>query len=338
MDGADLVTGKTYVILGGGGSFGINTALYLLDHAAPKQVVGVGRSTLRPGAFSLGVEERDRFSYYINHIVVDHNALLANLDRWRPGVIINFAAQGEGAASWERSHLFFDTNASALVRLYEALSTRDYLQRFIHIGTSELYGSVDAPAKEDAPIVPSSPYAASKAAFDLYLLVMAKAGKGKPFTILRPSNCYCPGQLLHRIIPRAIVAGLTGKRVPLHGGGKAKKSYMHVRDLARAIHMVAEAPDDRYVYNVGPANPTSILEVATMCAAAVGLKMDDVFDVAPERVGQDGQYWLDSSAAHSDLGWSPEIDWETGLRSMCKWAEANLDQLRDWPTTYELRV
>ena len=61
-----------------------------------------------------------------------------------------------------------------------------------------------------------------------------------PMTIIRPSNCYCPGQLLHRVIPKAIWAGLTGHKLPLHGGGKAEKSYMHARDLGRAIHLIAE--------------------------------------------------------------------------------------------------
>lgn len=155
--------------------------------------------------------------------------------------------------------------------------------------------------------------------------------------ILRPSNCYCPGQLLHRIIPRAIVAGLTGRKVPLHGGGKARKSYLHAADLARAIYLVSKADVAGRVYNVGPPDPTSIAEVAEMCAAAVSKELADVFDVAPERVGQDACYWLDSSRIERDVGWSQQIGWAEGLASVRCWAEANLDVLRDWPTDYQLR-
>ena len=112
-------------------------------------------------------------------------------------------------------------------------------ERFIQIGTSEMYGSVDHPTTEEEPIKPSSPYAASKVAFDMYLLSVHKFLKF-PMNIIRPSNAYCPGQLLHRVIPKAVWCGLKGVKLPLHGGGRAEKSYMHARDLGRAIQLVAE--------------------------------------------------------------------------------------------------
>ncbi|MFX9061568.1 NAD-dependent epimerase/dehydratase family protein, partial [Acinetobacter baumannii] len=86
---------------------------------------------------------------------------------------------------------------------------------------------------------PTSPYAASKLAFDMYLDSAFRFLRF-PMNILRPSNAYCPGQLLHRVIPKAVWCGLHGSRLPLHGGGIAEKSYIHARDLARAIHLVAE--------------------------------------------------------------------------------------------------
>lgn len=332
------MAGRTYVVLGGGGAFGVTTTRYLLDHTKPAKVVGIGRAPLRPEPFSLGIEKRERYEYQVFHVGSETDMLLEYLDRLRPDVVVSFCAQGEGAASWKHSWRFFATNGTELVRLYEEISKRDYVQRFVQIGSSEIYGSVARPAKETDPIVPSSPYSASKASFDLYLLAMAQQGKGVPMNILRPSNCYCPGQLLHRIIPRAIVAGLLGRKVPLHGGGAAKKSYLHAQDLARAIYLVSEKAPAGTVYNVGPLNPTSIREVAEQCAATVGKALSDVFDVAPERVGQDGQYWLDSSAIARDVGWSQEIHWAEGLDGMRDWAEKYLDQLRDWPTDYQLRA
>lgn len=333
-----MMSGMTYCILGGGGSFGIQTALYLLENAAPNKVVGIGRGPLRPGAFSLGVEGKVRYEYRQFHIVYEQDMLLEYLDVLRPDVIINFAAQGEGAASWRHSWRFFDTNATALCRLHEELSRSGWLGRFIHIGTSELYGSVEAPASETAPIRPSSPYSASKAAFDLYLLARAQTEFSLSTVILRPSNCYCPGQLLHRIIPRAIVAGLTGRRVPLHGGGRARKSYMHARDLASAIHLVSENATPLPVYNVGPAEPISIRELAENCAEACGLELESLFDIAPERVGQDACYWLDTSTIQRDLAWAPAIGLRQGLQTVLNWALENIDQLRNWPTDYQLRA
>lgn len=328
----------TYMILGGGGAFGIHCAKYLLDAAEVEGVCGVGRAPLRPEAFSLGIDKAPRYRYIQAHVGHELDLLLEVMDDARPRYIINFAAQGEGAASWRHSWRFFDTNSTALARLYEELGKRDYVERFVHIGTSELYGSVRAPAAEDAPIRPSSPYAASKAAFDLYLLAMAAQGKGPPMNIIRPSNCYCSGQLLHRIIPRAIVAGLTGRKVPLHGGGAARKSYLHARDLARAILMVIERAPAGRVYNAGPPEPIAIREVAHKCAYAVGQHFDDLFVEVGERLGQDGCYWLDSSAIALEVGWGPTIGWSEGLEEVRRWAVDNFDFLRDWPTDYQLRA
>ena len=100
--------------------------------------------------------------------------ILHDIKKYKPDIIINFAAQGEGAVSWRNSWRFFETNSMALSRLCEELMKRNWLERFIQIGTSEMYGSVNHPVKEDEPIKPSSPYAASKVAFDLYLVSVFK--------------------------------------------------------------------------------------------------------------------------------------------------------------------
>jgi len=328
---------KTYAILGAGGSFGIHTAFYLLKHAEPRKVIGIGRNPLRPEPFSLNIDKEKGFSYHALHITYELDALLELLDRERPQIIVNYAAQGEGAVSWKHSWRFFETNAMGLSRLSEALMARDYLERFIQIGTSELYGSVDFAAKEDTPLQPSSPYSASKAAFDLYLISVHKVLRF-PMNIIRPSNAYCPGQLLHRVIPKAIVCGLTGRTLPLHGGGRAEKSYIHARDLARAIHLVAEKAPPGAVYNAGPAEPTAIRRVVELTAEALGIPFDRLCEVTGDRLGQDARYWLDSSAIKRDVGWEPQIGWQEGLAEMVAWGRKYLDRLRDWPMDYVLRA
>ncbi|MBY0430653.1 MAG: GDP-mannose 4,6-dehydratase [Rhodospirillales bacterium] len=328
---------KTYAILGGGGVFGIHAAFYLLDHAQPCRVIGIGRNPLRPEPFSLGIERHPDYRYHACHITYEPDYLLEILDREKPEVIINFAAQGEGAASWKKSWRFYETNSMALARLTEDLASRDYLRRFIQIGTSELYGSVDFAATEATPICPTSPYAASKAAFDLHLLAVSKV-LGFPMNIIRPSNAYAPGQLLHRVIPKAVVCGLTGRKLPLHGGGRAEKSYIHARDLGRAIHLVAETAPLGTVYNAGPKDPVSIRRVVELTAGALGMPFEDLCEVTGDRLGQDSRYWLDSSAIRRDTGWEPGIGWEEGLAEMVDWGKRHLDQLRDWPTDYVLRA
>jgi len=328
---------KTYAILGAGGSFGIHTAFYLLQHAGPKKVIGIGRNPLRPEPFSLNVDRQPGYAYYAYHITYELDSVMEVLDRERPHVIINYAAQGEGAVSWSKSWRFYETNAMGLTRFAEELMHRDYLERFIQIGTSELYGSVHFAAREDTPIIPTSPYAVSKAAFDMHLIAIHKVLKF-PMNIIRPSNAYCPGQLLHRVIPKAVVCGLTGRKLPLQGGGKVEKSYIHARDLARAIYLVSEKAPLGAVYNAGPKEPTSIRRVVELTAEALRMPFEDLCEITEDRLGQDARYWLDSSAIKRDVGWEPQIGWTDGLAEMVDWGRKYLHQLRDWPMDYKLRA
>ncbi|MEM7406136.1 MAG: GDP-mannose 4,6-dehydratase [Pseudomonadota bacterium] len=327
---------KTYAILGGGGSFGIHSALYLLNHAEPRKVIGIGRNPLRPEPFSLNVQSYENYEYHARHITYEFDLLMELLDAEKPEIIINYAAQGEGAVSWKHSWRYFETNSMALARLAEELNKRDWLERFIQIGTSEMYGSVDRAVTEDEPIKPSSPYAASKVAFDMYLESIHRFLKF-PMNIIRPSNAYCPGQLLHRVIPKTLWCGLTGNKLPLHGGGRAEKSYLHARDLGRAIHLVAEKAPLGTTYNAGPALPTSIREVVERTAAAMDIPFEDICEMSEDRLGQDSRYWLDSTAIKNDVGWEPEIDWDAGLAEMVEWARRYESELKTWPTDYVLR-
>jgi len=327
-----------YAILGGGGVFGIQAAAYLLENADPERVVSVGRSPERPEAFSLNVGKGDpRYSYHAIHVTYELDRLLELFDAERPQVIVNFAAQGEGAASWKKSWRFFETNAMALAKMTEEIAERDYLERWIQIGTSELYGSVDFAASEDTPIQPTSPYAASKAAGDMHLLSISKV-LDFPMNIIRPSNAYAPGQLLHRVIPKAVVCGLTGRKLPLHGGGRARKSYIHARDLGEAIYRIATSAPLGRVYNAGPPTPIAIRDLVARTAAAMDLTLEELCEITDDRLGQDAQYWLDSRAIHQDVGWEPRIDLDTGLREMVEWGRKYLDVLKDWDTGYTLRA
>jgi len=328
---------KTYVVLGGGGSFGVHTAMYLLANTDARKVISIGRNPEKPEPFSLNVGKGDkRYEFHQIHLTHEQDRLFELLDAEKPAVIINFAAQGESAVSFKKSWRFFETNGVALVKMCESLMERDYLERFIHIGTSELYGSVDFAADENTSIKPTNPYAVSKAAFDMYLLSVAPVLKFR-MNIIRPSNGYCPGQLLHRVIPRAVVCGLSGQRLPLQGGGRAKKSYIHLRDLARAILLVSQKAPIGRVYNAGPPHPISIRDLVTKIAEAFPMPFEQLCEIVPNRLGEDSQYWLDSSAIKRDVGWEPQISLEEGLQEMIAWGRKYLPQLKDWPTGYVLR-
>jgi dTDP-glucose 4,6-dehydratase len=139
------------------------------------------------------------------------------------------------------------------------------------------------------------------------------------------------------VVPKAVLCGLTGRKLPLQGGGRAEKSYIHARDLGRAVQLVAEKAPLGKIYNAGPSKPISIRDLVAKTAEALEVKFDDLCEVTADRLGQDSRYWLDSSAIKRDLGWEPQIDLEKGLADMVGWGRKYLDQIRDWPTEYVLR-
>jgi dTDP-glucose 4,6-dehydratase len=323
-------------ILGGGGCFGLNLARHAIVYG--HEVFGIGRSPVKPEWFWL---DADRMGYrYFNYSLgPDTEFIMDLLDKEKPELIVNFAAQGEGAASFKPAKHwkhFFRTNGEALVDLVAQLSEREWMRKFIQIGTSELYGPCDKAMPEDAPLVPTSPYAASKAAFDLHLQAIHKV-LGFPMNIIRPSNCYTPGQQLHRIIPKALLCAVTKQKLPLHGGGRAEKSYLHATDLSRAILLVSERGQMGEVYNVGPDEPTSIREVVEKCAEAAGVLSRSFVEMADDRTGQDSRYWLDSSKVKA-LGWKQEIDWTTGLFDMYRWVNTWREELSGLPSDFRMRA
>ena len=318
-------------ILGGGSCFGLNFARLLAAEGI--EHFGIGR-TLKPAPFWLAPKN---YSFYEMHLVDELPKVMMLLDALKPDVILNIAAQGEGAASFGANAAdFYRTNTWGLIRLTGELSLRDYVQRFIQIGTSEIYGSVEKPSKETDPVYPNSPYAISKWAFDRHLEVMFKIHKF-PMNIIRPSNCITEGQQLYRIVPKAAVHAFAKKKLPLHGGGKAQKSYLHATDLSRAILAVLNKGHLGKVYNCGPAGPISIRAVVNHVVEACGVSWEELVEETEDRVGQDGKYWLDSSELAKDTGWTQTVGLPRGIESVVRWVK-DWPELLHYPTTYEHRA
>lgn len=319
-------------LLGAGGCFALNLARLLEQQGI--EHFGIGRSGPKAPAFWLAPKD---YRFWEIHLVDQLENALGILDVMRPDVIVNYAAQGEGAASFgDLAPDFFRTNTWGLCRLAIELRKRDYLKRFIHISTSELYGSVDKPAKEDEDGKGTSPYAISKQAFDDVLKALHRI-HDFPMNIIRPSNCYTEGQQLYRVIPKTIVCALSGKKLQLHGGGKAQKSYLHATDLSHAVLAVLEKGKLGKVYNCGPTGPITIKALVSCVAEAAGVTWEELVEEVPDRTGQDGKYWLDSSELAKDTMWTPTIGLASGIKRMVEWVRS-YPELLTYPTTYEHRA
>ena len=318
-------------VLGAGGCFAQNFIRYLSDQGV--ESFGIGRSGPKsPPFWNLPKD----FRFWQLHLVSELPETLKILDELRPEVIVQFAAQGEGAASFgDKAPDYFATNTWALVRLVVELKKRTYLQRFIQIGSSEVYGSPNEPAKETDLLNPTSPYSVSKAAFDLYLESMWRTSKF-PMNIIRPSNCYTEGQQIYRIIPKTIIHALKGEKIPLHGGGMAMKSYLHATDLSNAIWRVIQKAPFGKIYNVGPPLPIAIRGLVSLIGRLMGIPWSDLVDEVGDRVGQDAKYHLNCDAIR-ELGWNDDIKLWQGLNGMVSWVKT-YPELLEMPTEYQHRV
>tara|TARA_B110000027_G_scaffold131306_1_gene155393 strand:- start:10237 stop:11223 length:987 start_codon:yes stop_codon:yes gene_type:complete len=326
-----------YCLLGGAGVFALHTAKYLLEQKDTELVLCLGRNAVKNPAFNLSLGKNDkRYIFKPCHIVYEQDFLFEYLDKYKPDYVINFAALAY-ATSWDKSFRYYDTNVTAVSQICEFLSNKSYLKKFLQVGTSELYGPVSEPVDENYPINPTSPYSISKLAADMHLETMFKV-RNFPMNIIRPSNGYGSGQLLYRIVPKSAYLILKGEKFPLEGGGKVKKSFMHCRDIARAIYMIIHKGKMGEIYNAGVDKPISMREIVEIVAKCLDKNFDEVVDITKGRVGEDSQYWLSSKKLFNDTGWKPEISIEEGIKETVDWVKQNMNNFENENLEFILRA
>src|SRR5690348_16027749 len=223
---------RTIAVLGSNSFSGADFIDLLLEDPR-NSVVGVSRSPEKSCLYApYRRRPGRRFEFHRMDLNRDCARLMRLLDGVAPGYVVNFAAQSEVAPSWEHPEHWFQTNTVALASFINELSRREYLARYVHISSPEVYGTCSGAVREDARLSPSTPYAASKAGADLLLAAFART-LGLPLITIRATNIYGPHQQLWKIIPRTAIYLKLGKRIKLHGGGSAIKSFIHIRDVSR---------------------------------------------------------------------------------------------------------
>ena len=330
-----MAEAKTVVVLGANSFSGQDFVDLLLDYPGYR-VVGISRSPERSKVF-LRYKRRDDLSRYKYHQLDfnrDAEAVNALLDELRPEYIVNFAAQSEVAPSWEHPEHWYATNTVALSLLVNHLRRQDYLKRYLHVSSPEVYGSCEGTVKEDAPLNPSTPYAASKAAADMLLEVYRKQ-YGFPVLSVRATNVYGSRQQLFKIIPRATIYLKAGKKIQLHGGGAAVKSYIHIRDVSRGELAILEKGRIGQLYHLSPDQGVAVKDVVAMICRRLGKKFDSATQMVDERPGQDKAYVIDSSLARKEFGWAPKISLEDGLSDVADWVDEYWDEIHRLPMEYQ---
>ncbi len=322
-------------VLGANSFSGQDFVDLLLDNPA-YQVIGVSRSPERSALFLKYRERKDlsRYRYHALDMNRDMPALLELLAAEKPDAIVNFAAQSEVAPSWEHPEHWFQTNTVALAKLVNFLRKQVFLKRYLHVSSPEAYGTCVGTVTEESPLNPSTPYAASKAAADFLLKTYAKQF-GFPLLTVRATNVYGARQQLFKIIPRSAIYIKLGRKIQLHGGGRAVKSYIHIRDVSHGEKAILELGRIGELYHLSPDQGVEIREVVRTIAERLGTTFEDATEIVAERPGQDAAYVIDSTKARTELGWKPTISLKQGLDDVVAWVDAHWDAIRTQPLEYK---
>jgi dTDP-glucose 4,6-dehydratase len=299
------------------------------------QVLGVSRSPERSALFLKYKLRRDLSRYRYFQIDLNKNIarLLDLLDKEQPAYIVNFAAQSEVAPSWDQPEHWFETNCVALARLVNHLRQQAYLQKYLHISSPEVYGTCIGTVKEDAVMNPSTPYAASKAAADFLLSTYWKQFKF-PLLMVRSTNVYGARQQLFKIIPRSVIYLRMNKLIGLHGGGKAVKSYIHIRDISAGELAILDKGRLGELYHLSPDKGIAVHDLVQLISNRMGKDFAEVTKMIAERPGQDAAYVIDSAKARQELGWLPKVKIEEGINEVVNWVEQYWQEIKDQPLTY----
>ncbi|MBN2493232.1 MAG: dTDP-glucose 4,6-dehydratase [Deltaproteobacteria bacterium] len=322
------------LVTGAAGFIGSNFIHFLLAARPDSRIVGLDKLTYAGNLENLeGLEGRGRFSF-VRGDIADREALDALFAERDFDAVVNFAAETHVDRSIQDPGVFLQTNVLGTQTLLDAC--RAHWQRggrwaagkrFVQISTDEVYGSLgpgEQAFREQDPLRPRNPYAASKAAADL-LVAASCTTHGLPACTTRCSNNYGPYQLPEKLIPLMIRNALRHEPLPVYGDGRQVRDWLHVEDHCRAIALVLQKGRPGEVYHVGGRGERENIEVVEMLLAILARETGDAGIGEPlirhvtDRPGHDRRYAMDASRIQRELGWQAQIDFEEGLARTVRW-------------------
>ena len=315
---------KTILITGGAGFLGSNLVRYLLEHYPNYQILILDALTYAGSMDNIPRDQRVQFCY--GNV---RNAELVSKLVGQSDIVIHAAAETHITRSIYDNLLFFETDVLGTQTVANAvLSHSNKVERFIHISTSEVYGTaVMSVMNEEHPLLPASPYAAAKTGADR-LVYSYWNTYDIPAVILRPFNYYGEFQHLEKVIPRFITSCILNEPITIHGDGKASRDWVFVRDVCWAIDQAMHCPLIQIkgeVINIGSGVSTSIMSLAETIVDWMGVDRG-LITYTNDRPGQVFRHTSSTDKARAVLDWVPTVWLEEGLPSTIKWYEKN----REW--------
>lgn len=340
-----MASTKTYLVTGGAGFIGSNFVLYMLKMHQDIRIINVDSLTYAGNLENL-ISVQDDPRYVFKQIDIrDKDEISRLMDAEKPDYVINFAAESHVDRSISDPGAFASTNVMGTVNMlnctmacWEAnggFEGRKYLQ----VSTDEVYGtlSLDEPDSffyETTPLSPHSPYSASKASADMFVMAYADTF-GLPVNITRCSNNYGPFQFPEKLIPLMINNALDHKELPVYGDGLNIRDWLYVEDHCKAIDMVCSGGKLGEVYNVGGHNERNNLYIVKTVIDEVSKAVDDpsinedLIVHVEDRKGHDRRYGIAPDKIKEDLGWFPETKFEDGIKLTIQWYLENKEWMEN---------
>ncbi|WP_242032944.1 dTDP-glucose 4,6-dehydratase [Oscillatoria sp. FACHB-1406] len=328
------------LITGGAGFIGSNFVRHWCKTHPSDRVVVLDALTYAGNRQNLAEVEGGENFRFVRGNICDRALVDTLLQEERIDTLVHFAAESHVDRSIIAPDAFIQTNLIGTYTLLEAFrnhyKTLSPTARFIHVSTDEVFGSLnpeDPPFNESTPYAPNSPYSASKAGSD-HLARAYFHTYQLPVIITNCSNNYGPYHFPEKLIPLICVNILQGKPLPVYGDGQNVRDWLYVWDHCRAIEAVINRGNPGETYAIGGNNQVKNIDlVKTLCALMDELAPDlpvhpseQLIEFVKDRPGHDRRYAIDSSKLQQELGWSPSVTFEEGLRKTVQWYL----ERRDW--------
>jgi dTDP-glucose 4,6-dehydratase len=318
---------KTFLVTGGAGFIGSNFVHRLFHKYPDYRILVLDLLTYAGSVDNLPTDfhaanSSGRIEFWYGDV---RNASLVDSLVKRADVVVHFAAETHVTRSIFDNHHFFETDVLGTQVISNAVLRAETVERFVHISTSEVYGTADAELMDERhSLLPLSPYAAAKAGADR-LVYSYWATYQLPAVIVRPFNNYGPRQHLEKAVPRFVTSCLLNEPLRVHGDGSAARDWIFVDNTCDAIDRVAHCDAKTVigeVINIGTGVSLSVAEIARAVVKQMGMP-ESLITYVGDRPGQVFRHTCDASKARRLLGWEPKGSFEDGLKTTIEWYRAN---------------
>ena len=310
------------LVTGGAGFIGSNFVRMIADGSLPQisQVTVLDKLTYAGVVENLDSAQSMTGYSFVQGDICDSTlvaSLLVDVD-----AVINFAAESHVDRSIAGAADFVQTNIVGVQTLLDACKAVDRKIRFVQISTDEVYGSIESGSwTEEWPLLPNSPYSASKAGGELLARSYNKT-HGLDVVITRCSNNYGPFHFPEKLIPLFVTNLLEGKKIPVYGSGKNVRDWLHVDDHCRGIYAALTKGRAGQTYNIGGGRELTNLEITDLILQAMGADSSSI-EYVEDRKGHDLRYSVDWSKSKNELGYEPQVTFEQGLAQTIQWYRDN---------------